>query len=234
MQEITIRVEGIDVQLKSALVCPEFIRGIQLGRDFFSQATRCTVNMIVGGSPHGGNFSAHMMMILASKGPQCMILRSVAEEGVGSVEVDQDHGDTPLIPDGLENMRFHSASGDTVIVPITHIPDGIASATLVVEQDLRIDVCEWCARPFPGLQVCGICRDFGTGAHVVYCSRACQKMAWPEHKQTDPHLADRAAKLSTKEKRGGQNSGGAVGGDDAGGGGGRKKTSKKGKGGRRT
>jgi len=163
VREVTVTVgDGVSVVLKTAVVVHNFVRGLQLGMDFFLQAERCVLDVLVGGKP------ALLHTLLPARGSGDFVIRS------GSAAAD-----TP------ETMRFHALGGATAIVPLVPCHDHIGLCAVAVAGKIKMQVCDWCGRPFPGLKRCLTCAE--DGVTVSYCSSACQEAAWPEHKQTAPH-----------------------------------------------
>jgi hypothetical protein len=157
-REVTITVGGgVSVTLKTAVVVHNFVRGLQLGLDFFMQAERCALNVL------SGSLFFNLLPAIGS-----------------------DHFTTKSGNSGEpETMRFHALGGCIATVPLLACDDGIGLCAVAVDGKVKMQMCDWCGRPFPGLKRCPPCAD--AGITVCYCSGACQKAAWPEHKQTVPH-----------------------------------------------
>ena len=85
----------------------------------------------------------------------------------------------------LEVMRFHTTQG-VAVVQLSHLRDEIELSSIHFTADslsTQIDTCDWCGLSFPNLLCCDGCKKV-LGRRVCYCSRECQKAAWPEHKRT--------------------------------------------------
>ncbi len=103
----------------------------------------------------------------------------------------------------LEVMRFHGEGGVTAVVPLRHCRDGIDLSTVhfVRERDKssKIDTCDWCGLSFPNLLACSICKRV-LRQRTCYCSRECQKAAWPQHKHTAGHSSELETRQSDQSE----------------------------------
>jgi hypothetical protein len=91
----------------------------------------------------------------------------------------------------LEVMRFHTTQG-VAVVQLSHLRDEIELSSIHFTADslsTQIDTCDWCGLSFPNLLCCDGCKKV-LGRRVCYCSRECQKAAWPEHKRTAGHAGE--------------------------------------------
>lgn len=164
VREVTVSLsEDIHVTLENAVCMPNLsTERIQLGMNFFAQAARASISVLLGGDTGDGEKS--IAVLDASRGADFVGMYSNVEE------------------DFQETLRFYAPNGKTAVLPIFHINDSLGQELLhlaiSIKPDASVHECEWCARQFPGLKRCSGCST----NEVYYCSRACQRASWPTHK----------------------------------------------------
>eukprot|EP00808_Paulinella_micropora_P022728 g12963.t1 len=170
----------ISLTLTTALCMDLELYPLQLGADFFAQAVRCRIDVVVEDTD-----PPVMASILPARGPDWLALTKQT---------------------GDEELRFHAADGQTVTLPLLHVHERDKSSrvqlTWGIDQRVQVQVCEWCARALPGLLRCARC-------HVVfYCTIHCQRAHWGEHKplcraaRTRENNTTVKSKVNTAETKG--------------------------------
>lgn len=165
IREITITLsEDVSVTLKNAVCVPQASnQRLQLGMDFFCQALRSSISVLIGGNTRRD--AQTVAVVAASRGSDMFTYL----ENTDLVEFK-------------ETFRYYMPNNKTVVLPVMHIHDtrNPFACTICIKPTAAVHYCDWCARVFPGLKRCSGC----TNQVVYYCSRACQKAAWPTHKLT--------------------------------------------------
>ena len=176
----------VSVTLRNAVCSDEFDR-LQLGIDFFTLATRSTLDVLV--APLNERFGRQNVSTINPTALNASVDKyfPAGKPMLGTVIPAMDGGRfwtsrNPCIGgDPHEELRFHTEAG-SVVLQVFHseLPSAARTGFVELNPDIKIEHCDWCGRFFPRLFQCGCCKRYGV--HVCYCSGSCQRQAWSKHK----------------------------------------------------
>ena len=206
VKELTVKVDStVTVTLRSAVCLPDFDR-FQLGKDFFTQALRASIDVYAGDYCEDedklGDSVAGFVQIksLAPNPVHAPEPETRTEHMMLTVQPSMGSdflSSTRSTAGGTrrEELRYHAADGASAMIPIFHWNDWnydekkddmrFQFRIFLLPAKTKVDTCDWCGRLFPALMQCSVCR--AQHVRITYCSKSCQRQGWPQHKLTSPH-----------------------------------------------
>jgi predicted aspartyl protease len=170
--DLVVTVSGVTVKINTAIAAKDFDRGLQLGIDFFAQAVHSTIDVMDG----------------------CNLVRVQPYKGSDHLRFARES----MATRHHEQLRFYQDGGAFISVPLQHISDHDAyHATVSLDFDGTCHCCNWCARPFHNMQMCGPCKT--AGIEHAYCGKKCQEAAWVLHKRTIRHRSEKGTRKAESE-----------------------------------